>query len=322
MATMTEQPTEVRRADIEAWLTERAVDWRFEPELPIIRINEKLSLANQARLEPLNQEVVDRYTADLERGDVFPPVLALETGNARAKVRLLGGNHRLRAHTKAGRETIAAYVLKAEPEMAMRLTYEDNRRHGLQPTDSERIVQGLHLLGMGWTLDAAAACVGLTGPRLSQERTMANAMQRASELGVDMDGFGGLQRWSRYALGRLRSDPVFAEACGLAITARLSLDEVKALVQQLDEAKSDKDAFEILGLEHETLQSRIQRTGGGKIKKVRTPRAVLLTSMREIRNRTAAAVVGSIPSPEARAEMRKEVDNTIAHLEGVKKALR
>lgn len=315
------KPEPVGRSDIESWLTERSVEWEFEPELPIDRIDRTRSLTNQARLEPLNQEVVDRYTADIQRGDVFPPVIALDQGG-RTKLRLLGGNHRLWAHVAAGETTIQAYVVKAEPEMAMRLTYEDNRRHGLPPSDDERIVQAIHLIDTGWTQEAAAACVGIPSPRISQERTMVKAARRAKSLGLDMERFNALQRHARYQLGRLRSDPVFVEASELAIKARMSVDQVKDLCTRLQDAKSDNDAMQVIGLEEESLRDRIQRTGGGKARRVKTPRAEVLIWMRGIRNRAADAVVSSIPTPEAKAEMRKEIKETMAHLQEFEKALR
>jgi len=310
-----------RRADIEAWLTERSVDWVFEPDLPIAKIDVAKSLSNQARLTPLDQDVVDRYAADIDRGHVFPPVIALDQGG-KSRIRLLGGNHRLAAHIQLKRKTIPAYVVQSEPEMAMRLTYEDNRRHGLPPSETERIVAAIHLCETGYSQEAAAAMVGVSSARISQERTMLKATRRAKDLGVDMDGFNALPRWSRYALGQLRSDPVFTEATSLVLRARLNLDEVKELVNALKEAKSDNDAMQILGLEEEAYQSRIQRTSGGKIRRTVTPRASTLRAMKEIRNRLADAVVASTPTSEAKAQLRKEVEQTIAHLETLRKALR
>jgi ParB-like chromosome segregation protein Spo0J len=315
------KPDIVGNADIEAWLNDRSVEWEFEPELSVERIDRARSLTNQARLEPLNQEVVDRYAADIARGDQFPPVIALDPGG-RGKLRLLGGNHRLWAHIAAGKKTLPAYVVQAEPEMAMRLTYEDNRRHGLPPSDDERIIQAIHLIDTGWTQEAAAATVGVPSPRISQERTMIKAARRAKDLGVDMDAFNALQRNARYHLGRLRSDPVFVEASVLAIKARMSVDQVKDLCTRLQDAKSDNDAMQVIGLEEESLRDRIQRTGGGKAKRTRTARTEMLMGMRTIRNRAVEAVLGSIPSPEAKTQMRKELDETIAHLEKMRKALR
>lgn len=315
----TGEPT--RRADIEAWLTERAVSFHFEPDLPISKIDRNKSLLNQARLEPIDQEVVDRYADDMRRGDEFPPVIAHDHGG-RAKPSLIGGNHRLIAATQAGRKTIAAYVVTAEPETALQLTYEDNRRHGLPPSETERIVQGIHLLEIGWSQEQAAATVGVTSTRLSQERTMYKATMRAKELGIDMAGFNSLPRWSRYALGRLRSDPVFIEATSLALRARLTVDEVKDLAARLQETRSDADAMSVLGLEAEEMQARIQKTSGGRIRQKRTARAVAAGAMRDLLNRDPEAIVASIPTEAARDTMRKDVDATIGHLEALRKALK
>src|SRR5689334_10226051 len=88
-----------RRPDVEAWLAERHVPYTFDPALEVGSVDQVASLANQARLEPLDPDVVERYAADMARGDHFPPVLARQQGK---KIVLLGGNHRLAAARDAG----------------------------------------------------------------------------------------------------------------------------------------------------------------------------------------------------------------------------
>lgn len=321
MATTTSEEVSARDAETEALLNKCNVDYSFDPEVPLSRIDKLKSLQNQARLEPINQEVVDVYTADLNRGDTFPAVILLDPGG-RAKLRILGGNHRYFAHEAAGLKTIRAYVVRAEPEVALRITYEDNRKHGLQPSLMEKIMQAIHLIDTGWGVREAAASVGVPEARISQERSMVKASRRAKDLQIDSERFNALPKHTRYALGQIRSDPVFEEATSLTFDARLGVDDVKALCLRLRAARSDNDAMQILGLEREELQNRIQRTGGGKIRKPRTARAVVMVALKEIRHKAVSDVLSSSPTPEAKAELRKEVDATITHLEAVRKALR
>jgi ParB-like chromosome segregation protein Spo0J len=320
VSTSTTEAHPLRRSDVEAWLDALKIPWQFDPEYPLDKISVKRSLANQARLEPINQEVVDRYTADVKRGDEFPPVLVNDRKGHKEN-ELLGGNHRMMAYRFGGRTTIPAYVVSVEPEMALRLTYEDNRRHGLPPSESERVVQAIHLIENGWTQERAAAAVGVAGSKISAERTMIRAGNRAKELRVD-EGFAGLARNSKYHLGRLRSDPVFTAAANLVVQAKMSVDEVKSLCNRLHEARSDEAALNLLGMEEEEFSARVQRSGGGRVRATRTPRAVLLRAVHDIVSRDADAVVASVPNAEARSELRKEVTRAIEHLESVRKALR
>jgi uncharacterized ParB-like nuclease family protein len=321
MATTTSEDVSARNAETEALLDECNVDWSFDPELQLNRIDRAKSLQNQARLEPINQEVVDVYAADVDRGDTFPAIIVLDPGG-RAKLRVLGGNHRFAAYTVAGRKTIPAYVVRAEPEVALRITYEDNRKHGLQPSLFEKILQAIHLIDTGWNIRDAAKAVGVPEPRISTERSMVKAGRRAKDLGINSERFNALPKHSRYALGQIRSDPVFEEAVKLTFDARLSVDEVKRLAVRLREARSDNDAMQIIGLERESLQSRIQKTGGGKVSRKRTARAIVIVSMKEIRQAAASAILASTPTPESKAQLRKEVDATIEHLQAVRTALR
>lgn len=127
-----------RDASIEAWLDERKLTYEYNETLPLSRIDRAASLSNQARLEPLDEEVVERYAADMERGDIFPPLVARRSGR---KLILIGGNHRTTAATRANLVSFPVYIVDVDAEGATALTYEDNRRHGLPPSEEERLLQ-------------------------------------------------------------------------------------------------------------------------------------------------------------------------------------
>lgn len=69
---------------------------------------------------------IDRYVDALEAGDEFPPVI-VEAGT----MRLLDGKHRLEAHRKAGRETIAVDVRSVPDDVPVKLYAASlSARHG------------------------------------------------------------------------------------------------------------------------------------------------------------------------------------------------
>ena len=84
----------MRQPDVETWLDSIETAWSYVDELDLAAVDEKASLRNQARLEPLDDDTVERYAADMTRGDVFPPVI-VRSKNSRLVV--LGGNHRYHA---------------------------------------------------------------------------------------------------------------------------------------------------------------------------------------------------------------------------------
>lgn len=268
----------------EAWLDSLHITWTYEPALALERIDTSKSLANQARLEALDPEVVARYTADLDRGDTFPPVLAVAGAKKSSKVVLVGGNHRHAAHEQLRRPTIPAYLLAdvAEP-MALRLAYEDNRRHGLPPSEAERIRQAIHLIDQGWEQQAAAACVGVPAPKISMARSRIKATRRAATVGINVRAFEGLGGGQQYSLGQLRSDPIFKRTTQLVLDAHLTDAATRKLVGELREASSDKDADAILDVRTEELRPQVHASAGGKIRSNVTARTRMLAALSSVR---------------------------------------
>jgi hypothetical protein len=305
-----------RHPDVEAWLDDRHVTWTFEPELPLGQIDIPAGLANQARMEALDDDVVDRYTADIERGDTFPPVLLNRVGR---KLVPLGGNHRLAGANRAHRPTIAAYIVIAEPEMATRLMYEDNRRHGLPPGEDERLVQAVHLINNGYKLDAAAEVVGLSRGKVERALGAVKADQRAAELGVRT--WALLPKTVRWRLGSIRSDPVFAEAANLAATTAMGSGDVYDMVTALSRTRSDKDALTLIGHLTEERAAQARKTAGGHIRQS-TPRSRLIGNLTGVLCASATDVRAACPDAQARQALARRCDETITHLEQIRKTLR
>jgi ParB-like chromosome segregation protein Spo0J len=256
--TATAEPTTT--ASIEGWLDELGITWILEPDLELHHIDVAKSLANQARVgDPLIEDVVDRYRADYERGDTFPPLLARRT-SPRAKLVLLGGNHRRAAAAAAGLTTHPAYIVECTDEAALTLMYGDNRRHGMPPSKTERCAQAVHLVDNGWTQAEAAAAVGVSQPALSNHLAVARTSRRASALGVGRQ-FDSMPGASKEALARVTSDPVFVEAAKICGAARLNVAETQSLAKRLRDARSEADAMRIIGDEQELHRERVQNVG-------------------------------------------------------------
>ncbi len=304
-ATVTELHPPAGDPATETWLTELGVTWRYEPALALDRIDHARSLANQARLEAIDGDVVDRYAADMARGDTFPPLLAHQTSR-RAKLTLLGGNHRHAAHLKNKHTAAPVYIVECAPEVAMRLMYEDNRRHGLPPSDAERIAQAVHLIDTGWSQAAAAECVGISVNKVQLSLTVVQADRRARSLGVD--GWAEIPKTVKARLNSLRSDPVFAKACELTVRCGLGQTVVNDLVTRLKEARSDQAALDLLGAELEA------RGPSGAVKAKQTPRARMLSGLGHLAGLNPADVAGSCANADQARSLGRQIADTQTRL--------
>lgn len=310
MTTMTEN----RHLPTEEWLTGLGVEWDFVPNIPLDKIDRMKSLANQSRMdEPINEEVVERYTEDMKRGDTFPPVLARQTGGKgiiETKVYLLGGNHRYVAADRAAKP-LDAYVVRCTPEMAMRLMYEDNRRHGFPPSEEDRLAMAVNLIeGQGYTVEDAAKVVGVSRGKIGVAVGGFRADGRAKDLGVS-DLFQQLPKTARWRLGAVRSDPVFVEASRLALNTQMKAGEIYTFVTQLNEARSDEQALNMIGDKLSELQDQV--TGGGAARPGKQMSAVsrFRQGMSAITAVQASTVVAGITAPDDEQAILLRIESTV-----------
>lgn len=220
-----------------AWLTSLGVSFTLEPELGLSRIDQVASRRNQARLEPIDQDVVARYKEALLEGAVFPPVIVWNGGHKTPSDQLvtLSGNHRTHAHQAAGRSTIAAFVVDCTDSVATQIMYEDNARHGLPPSTAERIQQAKHLVATtkGMTVKRAAALVGVGQGSVQVAVQTDGVNARARKLGVNL---GAVAPSARFRLAAIKDDRTFVDLAELAAAAKLNkkhLDEIVPKINRL-----------------------------------------------------------------------------------------
>lgn len=305
--TMTAPTHTARRPDIEAWLDQIGATWTFDPDLVLANVDQAAGLANQARHEPLNAEVVERYTADILRGDQFPPLLVEDI----AGLAVLGGNHRYASLTAANHSTHPAYRITAPEPVLLRIRFEDNRRHGLPATMAERIGHAVRLMATGSSQADAAAIVGVPQPKLSMAASVVAAGQRADDLGVN--GFARLPESTRYSLSQLNDDTVFAAAAGLTITAALPNATVKALVRAAGSVEP-VEALRIIGAEASDHDDRATDRAGNIRRSSRTARAIFDSALAEIRALDPADIAESCPSDDIKAVLAQRIMDTATTL--------
>src|SRR5256885_10352314 len=130
-----------KRPDIEKVLDEFDVLYTYQHAVSTHEFDFERSEHNQARAKAIEPELIERYTEAVERGDRFPAVIANRFGrDAKGKLIIVDGNHRLRAHD-AAEQPIDVYILDpaTEPQVIALLTHLFNTRHGLPTSDEERV---------------------------------------------------------------------------------------------------------------------------------------------------------------------------------------
>lgn len=304
-----------RQPSTERWLDDLGAAWTFDPDLPLARVDLTASLANQVRHVPLVAEVVDRYAADMARGDQFPPVLVAAEGE---KVALLGGNHRHAAKSQIGHSTEPAYIIEADPAVLLRIRVEDNRRHGLPTSEAERVDHAVALMATGMSQGEAAAVVGIPQPKLSIAVAVQGADARASRLEVD-DAYRRLPRMTRYHLSQLDEDELFAAAANEVAKAGVPALDVANVVRACRSVEAH-EALRIIGQESVDWAERA-RDRAGNVRAVRSPRGRLDAALAEIRGLSPREVVQSCPNDDVRAVLAQRILDTAAVLSATHKAL-
>ena len=159
-------------------------------EIALGSIDKDRSLSNQARLDPVRAEVVDRYTAALTGGARFPAIIVADLKGRRV---IAGGNHRFLAHEAAGEDSIMAYVASVPNEETFQtLANLDNARHGVESTLEERLLHAADAVSQGATPADAANQFGVSSAQLATFRKATLVIARLRSLGINARAYASL----------------------------------------------------------------------------------------------------------------------------------
>lgn len=258
-----------RRPEIEERLAEEFhVSYEYRTSVPTSEFDLDRCLANQARFEPLNKSQVALYAEAMQRGDVFPALIAYRPGRAAgAKLITIDGNHRLFAavQTETENQTVDVYEIErgTRPATINRMTHAFNARHGLGLSEEERVAAAVYLIDNGATAPAAAAEANAPLRLVKVAMLKKKANERASDVGVDVREWEALPRTIRTRLLNISTDEGFKDAVHLAYIAALDADQVTELVALLNTSKSSRKQREVVRVETDRWSERIQDRAGG-----------------------------------------------------------
>lgn len=201
----------------------------------------------RAQLRSIDQQVVERYQAAIERGETLPA--GFGTIDSDGRVTLVGGQHRGAAHRNAGSTRMPLYLVDGDERNVWRASIEHNTRHGVPLPNKDRTRVALDMVDRdGLTVTEAAAIVGLHPVTLSRSRSVRTIRKRADRLGVGTI-WRGFSTDIQYRLGvgaKKHSDDVFREMVAVATQCDITKELARRIGDGLQEAAGDSEAFEYL----------------------------------------------------------------------------
>lgn len=203
--------------------------------VPLATIDTKAGLSNQARDKALEEGTVDQYACAMKSGSVFPAVVTHKIGS---KYVPLGGNHRIAAATKAGRENVMTYIvdLGRDEMLAFIIPNALNLVEGRRLSYQECIEKAISdVTRFGSTPEEAARKfqVSETPVRLGikSNETQARLAAKIGQVKLPKTSLG--------VLSSIANDNILAAVATLACKARLSGDDIRVIVRDVSEKRTE-----------------------------------------------------------------------------------
>jgi len=210
----------------------------------------------QSRVE-MNNEAIAEYAEAIEGGAEFPPVLVFFDS---AEYWLADGYHRLHAHRRAGRASIAAEIRTGTLDDAILHSLGANDEHGLRRTNADKRKSVLRLLTRpewaAWSQEKIAKVCrvshGLVGKIVAEQRaSLHDGEIKPAVRTVERAGKTYQQDTSR--IGKAPAAPAPAPAP----TAPPAAAPAPAAAPQQEDLEEAREAVHILSEENERLNARL-----------------------------------------------------------------
>ncbi len=248
-------------AQTEQWIASHGASFELRT-IRLAGINRSRSLTNQARFKALDEDTVMVYSAAMERGDKFPPIVVYKEPNGSFVV--IDGNHRVAAAELVLGNEIDAYVIEGVSELQVQtMTFEANAKHGLPSSIEERIQHGLYLVDLGVSHRDAATMVNVPLNTLQREVERHRADGRFSA--------SNIERWNAIAVGgrqrmnAIRNDVVFQAAAKLVVEAGLNTTDISTMVTSINKVTTEADQLAVVDSYRQRHASTISLTAGGRV---------------------------------------------------------
>lgn len=278
--------------------------------VPVDRIDWAATRARQTRDELTDDDVVDRYCAAIDNGDVLPAGIAVY-GAEVGWFELLGGVHRAKALERAGVEWIALYcILSAASSSASDvdeatlylISIEDNATHGQALTNDERARHALRMVDeLGISQTEAARRVGLSKNMIERAAACREYGRRAQRFGFQRNQTTAIPATGQWRLQQATAklpDTVFHEAVVTARNTNAGSTGCSELASIISSAKGDEDLALQLIEDYETAQRTSHRSNGSTGGRAKDPTLELRDAARRFLDVDHQAAVDAVPATD------------------------
>lgn len=247
---------------VEQWLEKEGVEWHYEPDISLTKVDREASLKNQARFKAINQDHVIELAIAVEQKYDLPALVGYY--NKERRIVIIDGNHRMEAYILAGKTKSDFYILDtAYSWVTDRLTRLANMKEGWPPTREEKLNHAIHFVRVqNMPVETAAKNCGLRPSTVFSALYAAEVGERLSKLGFDEK----LYPSTLEGLYRIKQDSALLGSAKLIHEAQLTGDEVAELARRVSKASSEKAQEAILNDLRHQFKYRIARARAGQIR--------------------------------------------------------
>lgn len=245
----------------EQWLTKEGVEWHYEADVPLTKVDREASLKNQARFKAIDQDHVLELAIAAEQYEL-PALVGYY--NVNRYIVIIDGNHRMEAYNLIGKATSDFYIVDTAYSWAIdRLTRIANKLEGPGLTRDEKLSHAMYFVRtQNMPVEAAAKTMGIAAGTLQNALSATEVQERLSALGFN----DRLYPSTLQELYRIKQDSALLESAKLVHEAQLSSVEVPELARKVSRARSEKEQQAIIDGMRRQFRSRIARTRAGQIR--------------------------------------------------------
>jgi ParB-like chromosome segregation protein Spo0J len=230
-----EDTVAVRDTRVEALLDQWSLPYELEQDFALTKI--KREGATQIRLEAHQApaQAVDEYMTHMKHGAIFPPIVISHQGY------LVDGNTRLAAANRLGRKTFAVYKVKfAHLGQAKMIGAALNQMGGDRLTEEEIVAAAEVMMKDSYGDEAIARTLGRSVSHIRNVRKDRTYRDAANRTGLS---HLKIPKPTQRILANIAHDEPFRAAVEAVVQAKPSTKDVSALVNRIEETRSDADAL-------------------------------------------------------------------------------
>lgn len=251
----------MREAKVEEWLNEEGIEWHYEPDVPLSKVDREASLKNQARYKAIDQDHVLELAIAAEEKELTAMVGYYNTDH---RIVIIDGNHRMEAYSLVARKTAGFYIVDtAYAWVVDRLTRTANKLEGLGQTRDEKLGHAIYFVKIqNMPVSAAAGLVQMSVAAVQNALAADDTRERLRSLGFN----ASLYPTTLEELYRIKQDSALLGTAKLVHEAQLGAREAAEVARKVSKQRSEQAQQAMIDNFRHQFRFRIIRTRSGQIR--------------------------------------------------------